>query len=51
MSREMAHIALTIAALNALKVMAIDILSAYNTAPSKEKIWTLVGTNFGKDKD
>ncbi len=37
-------------ALNALKVMAADIMNAYITAPSKEKIWTLLGPEFGKDK-
>ncbi len=38
------------AALNALKVMAADIMNAYITAPNKEKIWTLLGPKFGKDK-
>ena len=37
------------AALNALKVMAADIMNAYITAPNKEKIWTLLGPEFGKD--
>ncbi len=35
-SREMVHIVLTMAALNALKVMAADIMNAYITAPKKE---------------
>ncbi len=49
-SREMVHIALTMAVLNALKVMASDIMNEYITAPNKEKIWTLLGPEFGKDK-
>ncbi len=44
------RIALTMAALNALKVMAADITNAYITAPNKEKIWMLLGPEFGKDK-
>ncbi len=48
--RETVRIALTMAALNALKVMAADIMNAYITAPSKEKIWTLFGPEFGNDK-
>ncbi len=47
---EMVCIALTMAALNALKVMAANIMNAYITAPNKEKIWTLLGPKFGKDK-
>ncbi len=27
-----------------------DIMNAYITAPNKEKIWTLLGSKFGKDK-
>ncbi len=38
------------AVLNALKVMAADIMNAYITAPKKEKIWTLLGPEFGKNK-
>ena len=48
-SRETVRIALTIASLNALSVMAADILNAYITAPNKEKIWTLLGPEFGRD--
>ncbi len=47
---ETVGIALTMAALNALKVMAADIMNAYIIAPNKEKIWTLLGPEFGKDK-
>ncbi len=49
-SCETVHIALTMVALNALKVMAADIMNAYITAPNKEKIWTLLGPKFDKDK-
>ncbi len=49
-SGETIYIALAMAVLNALKVMAADIINAYITAPDKEKIWTLLGTEFGKDK-
>ncbi len=48
-SCETVCIALTMAALNALKVMVADIMNAYITAPNKEKIWTLLGPEFGKD--
>ncbi len=48
--RETVCVALTMAALNALKVMAANIMNAYITAPNKEKIWTLLGPEFGKDK-
>ncbi len=39
-SCETVRVVLTMAALNALKVMAADIMNAYITAPNKEKIWT-----------
>ncbi len=48
---ETTHKALTMAALNALKVMAADTMNTYITAPNKEKSWTLLGPEFGKDKD
>ncbi len=47
---ETIHIALTMAVLNTLKEMAADIMNAYITVPNKEKIWTLLGCKFGKDK-
>ncbi len=49
-AHETVCIALTMAALNALKVMAADIMNACITAPNEEKIWTLLGPEFGKDK-
>lgn len=48
-SRETVRIALTIAALNDLEVKAADVLNAYVTAPNKEKIYTILGPEFGKD--
>ena len=48
-SRDSVRIALTIAALNDLKVRACDIQNAYLTAPCKEKIYTTAGPEFGSD--
>ena len=46
-SRETVRIALTIAALNDLQVKAGDIVNAYVTAPVSEKIWTVLGPEWG----
>jgi hypothetical protein len=48
-SRDSVRIALTIAALNGLKVMACDIQNAYLTADCREKIWTVAGPEFGSE--
>ncbi len=48
-SHETVPLALTIAALNDLKVKVGDILNAYITAPVKEKVWTVLGPEFGHD--
>jgi hypothetical protein len=48
-SRETVRIALTIAALNDLEVKAADILNAYISAPIKEKVWCVLGAEFGAD--
>ena len=48
-SRDSVRIALTIAALNDLKVMACDIQNAYLTADCREKIWTKAGPEFGSE--
>ena len=48
-SRDSVRIALTIAALNDLKVMACDIQNAYLTADCREKIWTRAGPEFGSE--
>jgi hypothetical protein len=48
-SRDSVRIALTIAALNDLKVLACDIQNAYLTAPCREKVWTVAGPEFGSE--
>ena len=47
MSRDSVRIILTLAALNGLDVLSSDIQNAYLTAPTKEKIWTTCGAEFG----
>ena len=49
-SRDSVRIALTIAALNDLKVLSCDIQNAYLTAKCREKIWTRAGPEFGSDQ-
>ncbi len=46
-SRETICIALTIAALNSLDVKTGDVMNAYITAPVTEKVWTILGPEFG----
>ena len=48
-SRETVRVALTLAALNALEVKTADIEGAYLTAPNLEKIWVVLGPEFGPD--
>jgi hypothetical protein len=48
-SRETLRLALTIASLNDLNVKVGDVLNAYITAPVKEKMWTVLGPEFGHD--
>jgi hypothetical protein len=48
-SRKSVSIALTLAALNDLYVMMGDIENAYLTAPITEKVWTVLGPEFGED--
>jgi hypothetical protein len=48
-SQDSVRIALTIAALNGLKVMACDVQNAYLTADCREKIWTIAGPEFGSE--
>jgi hypothetical protein len=43
------RVALTLAALNYLDVKMADIENAYLTAPIAEKVWTVLGTEFGDD--
>jgi len=47
---ETVWIALTLAALNDLDVKVADIMNAYVTAPTEEKIWTILGPEFGDDQ-
>jgi hypothetical protein len=35
--------------LNDLEVKVGDVLNAYITAPVKEKVWTILGPEFGHD--
>ncbi len=48
-SRETVRLALTIAALNDLEGKVGDVLNAYITAPVQEKVWTVLGPEFGPD--
>jgi hypothetical protein len=48
-SRETVRLALTIASLNDLKIKVGDVLNAYITTPVKEKVWTVLGPEFGHD--
>jgi hypothetical protein len=48
-SRETVCLALTIASLNDLEVKVGDVLNTYITAPVKEKVWTILGPEFGHD--
>jgi hypothetical protein len=48
-SRESVMIALTLVALNDLDVMMGNIENAYLTAPITEKVWTVLGPEFGED--
>ena len=48
-SCETVHLALTIAALNDLEVKDGDVLNKYITAPITEKVWTILGPEFGPD--
>jgi len=42
-------IALTLAALNDWELKGSDVWNAYPTAPCEEKIWTILGSEFGED--
>ena len=48
--RETVRIALAIAALNNLQAKAGDVINAYVTAPCSEKMWTVLGKEFGADQ-
>jgi hypothetical protein len=49
--RESVIIGLTLAALNELDVKMADIENAYLTAPITEKVWTVLGPEFGDDAE
>jgi hypothetical protein len=49
-SRDSIRIAFTLAALNDLDVLSADVQGAYLNAPTKEKISTTAGLEFGADK-
>ena len=49
MSRESIRIALTLAALNNLSVKVGDIMNVHVTASVREKVWTVLGSEFGVD--
>src|SRR5687767_528987 len=46
-SRESVRIGLLLAALNGLSILTADIQNAYLTSPCKEKIFTILGPEFG----
>jgi hypothetical protein len=46
-SCEIVRLALTIASLNDLEVKIGDVLNTYITTPVKEKVWTVLGPEFG----
>ena len=48
-SRESVRIAFTIAALNDHDVRVADIVNAYLTSPCDEKVWTILGPEWGSD--
>jgi hypothetical protein len=49
-TRESFCIMFTIAALNDLKVIGVDVQKAYVNAPTKEKVYTTVGPKFGSNQ-
>ena len=48
-SRDSVRIAFTIAALNDLSILAADVQNAYLNAPTKEKVYTIAGLEFGPE--
>jgi hypothetical protein len=48
-TRESVRIALLIAALNDMSVLGADISNAYLNAPTTEKVWTILGAEWGSD--
>jgi hypothetical protein len=50
-SRDSVHLAFLIAALNDLEILSADIQNAYLNAPTKERIYRIVGPEFGQGKE
>jgi hypothetical protein len=48
-SRETVRLALIIVSLNNLEVKVGDVLNTYIIVPIKEKVWTVLGPEFGHD--
>lgn len=48
-ARDTVRLALTLAALNNLEVKVGDVMNAYITAPTTERVWTILGPEFGND--
>ena len=48
-SHETVRLALTVASLNDLEAKAGDVLNAYITTPITEKVWKILGLEFGPD--
>jgi hypothetical protein len=48
-SRETMRLALTFVSLNDLEIKVGNVLNANITAPVKEKVWTILGPEFGPD--
>ena len=49
-SRESVRLGLLIAALNDLHILSADIQNAYLTSPCEEKIYTILGPEFGPNR-
>jgi hypothetical protein len=50
-SRDSVHICLLLATLNELDLQSADIENAYLTAPCRERMWTRLGSEFGKNRE
>jgi hypothetical protein len=50
-SHDSVHLAFLIAALNDFEMLSPDVQNAYLNAPTKEKIYTIAGPEFGQGKE
>ena len=48
-SRDSARISFLLAALNGIDILAADVSNAYLNAPTKEKVYTAAGPEFGPE--